>query len=55
MSHEGVLLILPLLTLLNMDLTVTPVNEEEENMYSYSDGGPQAYTYEPVRQDGDQE
>lgn len=34
-----------------MDQTVTPVNDEEENLYSYSHDGPQAYDYEPFRQD----
>lgn len=32
-----------------MEATVTPVNEEEENEYSYTSDGPQDYNYEPVR------
>lgn len=36
-----------------MNPTVAPVNKGEENLFSCTHDGPQAYNYEPVRQDGE--
>lgn len=38
-----------------MDQTVSPVNEVEDNLFSYTYNSPQAYNCEPVSQDREQE